>query len=48
MCLIAETEHARLMKISSDPEKYEVVEDGNVKPFDSFYDAKTWFDLIKE
>ena len=48
MCLIAENEKARLMKISSDPEKYEVIEDAGVKPFDSLYDAQTWFDLVSE
>ena len=48
MCLIVENEKVRLMKVSSNPDKYEVIEDGSIRPFDSLYDAKTWFDLIKE
>ena len=49
MCeLIAENQHARVMKISSDPEKYEVVEEDGSKPFDSLSEAESWFNLIKE
>ena len=48
MCLIAETEKARLVKISSDPEKYEVIEDGSIKDFDDLESAQSWFDLVSE
>jgi len=48
VCLIAENEKARLMKISTNPEKYEVIEDGGMKPFSSLNDAQQWYDLISE
>lgn len=46
MCLVLENETARLMRISTN--SYEVIEDGAVKPFDSFDKAKMWFELISE
>lgn len=48
MCLIVENEKARLMKVSSNPDKYEVIEDGATKPFDFLYDARQWYNLISE